>query len=165
MISNNCDIREFIPELKNKDFFEMIYLIDKEATEAERPLFHPQSEVFEGQPGHQASGSRGGFGAGAFGGTRGGPGKYSAEVGGLWDALLGEGRNWWLFASSDWHNRGNFAPYDVKTTGDFWTGEFQKDYLRVNAKYPEPQDIIDAMRSGNSFTVMGDLIDDLLNRF
>lgn len=116
---------------------------------------------FEGQPGHQASGSRGGFGDGAFGGTYGGSGYYSATVGGLWDALLGEGRNWWLFASSDWHNRGDFSPYDVKTTADFWPGEFQKDYLWVDRKDPDPQDIIDAMRSGNSFTVMGDLIDDL----
>jgi hypothetical protein len=116
---------------------------------------------FEGQPGHQASGSRGGFGGTAFGGTRGGTGKYSAEVGGLWDALLGEGRNWWLFASSDWHSRGSFSPYDVKTTGDFWPGEFQKDYLWSEKINPQPQDIIDAMRSGNSFTVMGDLIDDL----
>ena len=116
---------------------------------------------FEGQPGHQASKSRGGFGSGAFGGTRGGTGKYSAEVGGLWDALLGEGRNWWLFASSDWHNRGSFSPYDVKTTNDFWPGEFQKDYLWLEKKDPKPQDVIDALRSGNSFTVMGDLIDDL----
>ncbi|MEE4112586.1 MAG: hypothetical protein V2I40_07195, partial [Desulfobacteraceae bacterium] len=116
---------------------------------------------FEGQPGHQASGSRGGFGSGAFGGTRGGTGKYCAEVGGLWDALLGEGRNWWNFASSDWHNRGSFTPYDQKTTNDFWPGEFQKNYVWVNKANPKPQDIIDGMRSGNSFTVMGDLIDDL----
>ena len=116
---------------------------------------------FEGQPGHQASGSRGGFGSSAFGGTFGGTGYYSAQVGGLWDALLGEGRNWWLFASSDYHNRGGFSPYDVKTTSDFWPGEFQKDYLWVDRKNPGPQDIINAMRSGNSFTTMGDLIDDL----
>jgi hypothetical protein len=116
---------------------------------------------FEGQPGHQASGGRGGFGDTAFGGTRGGTGKYCAEVGGLWDAMLGEGRNWWLFASSDWHNRGGFAPYEAETTKDFWPGEFQKDYLWVGKRQPRPQNIINAMRSGNSFTVMGDLIDHL----
>lgn len=116
---------------------------------------------FEGQPGHQASGSRGGFGDTAFGGTRGGTGKYTAEVGGLWDALLGEGRNWWLFASSDWHSRGSFGPYAVATTNDFWPGEFQKDYMWVQKPNAKAQDIINAMRSGNSFTVMGDLIDDL----
>ena len=49
MISANCDIREFISELENKDFFEMIYLLDKEATEAERQLFNPKSEMSERQ--------------------------------------------------------------------------------------------------------------------
>ena len=62
---------------------------------------------FEGQPGHQATaGERGGFSSGAFGGgTFGGTGYYSATIGNMWDALLGEGRNWWLFASSDFHSR------------------------------------------------------------
>ena len=49
MISANCDIREFISELENKDFFEMIYLLDKEATEAERQLFNPKSKLCERQ--------------------------------------------------------------------------------------------------------------------
>jgi hypothetical protein len=49
MISANCDIREFISELENKDFFEMIYLLDKEATEAERQLFNPKSKLCEKQ--------------------------------------------------------------------------------------------------------------------
>ena len=30
--------------------------------------------------------------------TYGGTGVYGAQVGGVWDALLGEGRNWWFFA-------------------------------------------------------------------
>ncbi len=45
MISANCDIREIISELENKDFFEMIYLLDREATEAERQLFNPRSKL------------------------------------------------------------------------------------------------------------------------
>ena len=49
MISANCDIREFISELENKDFFEMIYLLDKEATEAERQLYNPKCEMSERQ--------------------------------------------------------------------------------------------------------------------
>ena len=49
MISENCDIREFICELENKDFFEMIYLLDKEATEVERQLFNPKSSMSERQ--------------------------------------------------------------------------------------------------------------------
>jgi hypothetical protein len=49
MISINCDIREFITGLENKDFFEMIYLLDKEATDAERQLYNPKSEMSERQ--------------------------------------------------------------------------------------------------------------------
>ena len=49
MISSNCDIREFISNLENKDFFEMIYLLDQEATEAERQLFNPKSKLSEKQ--------------------------------------------------------------------------------------------------------------------
>ncbi|CAB1066055.1 hypothetical protein D1BOALGB6SA_10854 [Olavius sp. associated proteobacterium Delta 1] len=49
MISVNCDIRELISELENKDFFEMIYLLDKEATAVERQLYNPKSEISERQ--------------------------------------------------------------------------------------------------------------------
>jgi hypothetical protein len=117
---------------------------------------------WEGEPGHQASGSRGGFGSGAFGGTKGGVGFYSATIGNMWDALLGEGRNWWYFGSSDYHNRGNFLPTDAETTNDFWPGEFQKTYIYLqNTEYPMPQDVIDGLRSGNAYVVQGDLIEEL----
>ena len=49
MISANCDIREFITGLEHKDFFEMIYLLDKEATDAERQLYNPRSRLSEKQ--------------------------------------------------------------------------------------------------------------------
>ena len=49
MISANCDIRELISDLENKDFFEMIYLLDKEATEAERQLINSKSKMCEAQ--------------------------------------------------------------------------------------------------------------------
>ena len=117
---------------------------------------------WEGEPGHQASGSRGGFGSGAFGGTYGGVGYYSATIGNMWDALLGEGRNWYYYGSSDWHNRGSFLPDAVETTNDFWPGEFQKTYMYFeNDKNPTPQDVIDALRSGNGYVVQGDLIKEL----
>jgi hypothetical protein len=117
---------------------------------------------WEGEPGHQASGNRGGFGSGAFGGTYGGVGFYSATIGNMWDALLGEGRNWWYFGSSDWHNRGSFLPTDVESTNDFWPGEFQKTYIYVeNAENPTPQHVIDAIKSGNGYVVQGDLIEEL----
>jgi hypothetical protein len=116
---------------------------------------------FESMPGHQKEYSvdpnngvktgRGGYSETAVGGgTYGGTGTYAAQVGGLWDALLGEGRNWWLFASSDFHD----------TDADFWPGEYQKTYTYV-ANKKDPQAIVDGLRSGNSFVVEGDLIDGL----
>ena len=144
---------------------------------------------FETQPGHGASDNRGeyspdrntigGVRVDSVGGTTwGGTGVYGAQVGGVWDALLGEGRNWWFFASSDWHNRGSFAPDDRRTTQDFYPGEYQRDFVMVRdndgkghdhwrgGKDKEqdqltPQEIVDGLRTGNSFAASGQLIDRL----
>lgn len=111
---------------------------------------------FEGAPGHQTSGSRG-FGTSADGGgTYGGSGWYSAKVGGLWDAMLGEGRNWWNFASSDFHNHWSTGG------SDFWPGEYQKTYAYIDTSSNIPQKaVFTALRSGASWHVEGDLIDEL----
>ncbi len=111
---------------------------------------------FEGLPGHQRSASRGGYRERAVGGgTYGGAGWYIAEVGGLWDALLGEGRNWWNFVSSDFHSLG----------GDFWPGQYAKTWTWVEDADGDGRytlaDIPGALRSGNTFAVHGDLIDRL----
>ena len=66
-------------------------------------------------PGHQASVNRGEFSptfnstvagytnAASVGNrTYGGVGIYASKIGGVWDALLGEGRGFWFFASSDY---------------------------------------------------------------
>jgi hypothetical protein len=45
MISQSCDIKEFIEAIKDKDYLEAIYLADKEATEAERMKFRPRAEA------------------------------------------------------------------------------------------------------------------------
>jgi hypothetical protein len=135
---------------------------------------------FETQPGHGASDARGeynvnrnNFGTGignvdsAGGTTWGGTGIYGAQVGGVWDALLGEGRNFWFFASSDWHNRGSFGPDDRRTTQDFYPGEYQRDYVKVEANKTNPNgvltpaEIVDGLRSGNSWAASGQLIDRL----
>ena len=106
---------------------------------------------FESMPGHQKSGGRGGYSASSDGGvTYGGCGVYAAKVGGLWDAMLSEGRRFWLFASSDCHDEG----------GDFYPGEYQKTYTYTTGK--TAQNIVDGMRSGNSWVVEGDLIDTLV---
>jgi hypothetical protein len=129
---------------------------------------------FETQPGHGASSNRGEYQVkrNNFGGvlvdsvggtTYGGTGIYGAQVGGVWDALLGEGRNFWFFASSDWHNRGSFGPDDRRSTQDFLPGEYQRDHVMVRNAGDKlrPQTIVDGLRTGNSFAASGQLIDRL----
>ncbi|HZJ66395.1 MAG TPA: hypothetical protein VFD36_22970 [Kofleriaceae bacterium] len=129
---------------------------------------------FETQPGHGASAERGeyrrnrnnigGVPTDSVGGTTyGGTGVYGGLIGGVWDALLGEGRNWWFFASSDWHNRGSFGPDDRRSTQDFFPGEYQRNYtlVRSGGNKPRPQTIVDALRTGNNFTTSGQIIDRL----
>lgn len=129
---------------------------------------------FESQPGHGAADNRGeyqvkrnnigGVLTDSVGGTTyGGTGIYAAQVGGVWDALLGEGRNWWFFASSDWHNRGQFGPDDRRSTQDFYPGEYQRTYVmaRNGADKLRPQAIVDGLRSGNAWAASGQLIDRL----
>ena len=79
----------------------------------------------------------------------------------MWDAMLSEGRRFWFFASSDWHNRGAFGPLDFETTNDFWPGEYQENYVWVEDGEDPARDIVDGLRSGNSYAVQGQLIDQL----
>jgi hypothetical protein len=135
----------------------------------------------ETQPGHGASDARGEYtirrntiGTVRFdsvgGTTFGGTGVYGAQIGGVWDALLGEGRNFWFFASSDWHNRGLFGPDDRRSSQDFYPGEYQRTYVMVHGKdggkrkeadLLTPQQIVDGLRTGNAFSASGQLIDRL----
>jgi len=129
----------------------------------------------ETQPGHGASANRGeyqvlrntfpdGSQVDSVGGTTyGGTGVYGGLVGGVWDALLGEGRNFWFFASSDWHNRGSFGPDDRRTTQDFFPGEYQRNYtlVRNGSDKLRPQTIVNGLHSGNVFATQGQLIDRL----
>ena len=109
---------------------------------------------FESMPGHQKSDDRGEYrysrpSVGSV--TYGGCGAFSAKVGGLWDALLGEGRHFWLFANSDFHS---------DLGADYWPGQYQKTHTYVADK-KNPQAIVDGLRSGNSFVAQADLIDGL----
>jgi hypothetical protein len=124
---------------------------------------------FEGAPGHQVNDFRG-LGntvtcldgvctSSDFGGTYGGVGYYTAKVGGLWDALLGEGRRWFNYANSDYH-------YHWTAGGDdFYPGEYQKTWVHAidsdgDGDY-SLNEIADGLRSGNAFFVHGDLITQL----
>ena len=129
----------------------------------------------EGAPGHQATslsrgvaepqplddgggsvdtrptGARGSYrNAGAH--TLGGFDQMTAIVGGLWDSLLGEGRRFWIVATSDSH-----VHYSEPTRrgGDFWPGEFHKTYVYARNTY---DDVLDGLRQGRVFVAAGDLI-------
>lgn len=113
-------------------------------------------------PGHFAEGGLGG-GSGSYtpgavgGGTYGMQGVYTAKVGGLWDGMLGEGRNFFVFVSSDWHSRGSFGARDPQTTADFFPGEYSKLYVPNHSDF-RSQNVVDGMRSGNSYSVNADII-------
>ncbi len=111
----------------------------------------------EGMPGHQKEPGRGGY-DNSFGSdttktamarTYGGTDYMIAKVGGLWDALLGEGRHFFTFVNSDFHN----------TDGDFWPGEYAKSYTRVKGYGYDA--LVAGLKRGDSFMVHGDLIDKL----
>jgi hypothetical protein len=111
----------------------------------------------EGIPGHEKSGNRGEFSASACGGgTYGGAGVYIAKVGGLWDNLLADGRRFFNYASSDFHNDAG---------ADFWPGEYLKTYMKVldlNDDGVFSQDeVVAGYRSGNVYSVHGDIVRDL----
>ncbi|MFC0110128.1 phosphoesterase [Kibdelosporangium aridum] len=105
---------------------------------------------FEGAPGHQAAplngGARGGYGNHP---TYGGYDQMTARVGGLWDSLLGEGRKWWITATSDSH------VHWTRGGADFWPGEYSKTYVLARQDYG---DIMDALRNGRIFVTTGDLV-------
>ncbi|MFN3615079.1 MAG: hypothetical protein ACK4WC_11040 [Rubrimonas sp.] len=84
----------------------------------------------------------------------------------VWDALLGEGRRFSIFASSDWHSRGTFGPFEPASTAHFWPGEYLKIHAYARGtdggyNLRAAREVIAGMRAGNSFSVMGDLISEL----
>jgi hypothetical protein len=114
----------------------------------------------EGAPGHQAAtldrdGSiRADRERGDYDGypSMGGFDQMTARVGGFWDSMLGEGRRWWITASSDSHIRYS------EGGKDFWPGEFSKTYVFAEKSY---DDILHGLRNGHVFVTTGDLISEL----
>lgn len=110
----------------------------------------------EGGPGHQKNRHRGGYAGRSFkyadndmgGATYGGVGVFVARVGGLWDAMLGEGRRFFVYANSDFHDDGR----------DFFPGQYQKTYIKVSGLVNE-RSVLEGLRCGRSFFVAGDLVD------
>ena len=85
-------------------------------------------------------------------GTLGGFDQMTAIVGGLWDSLLGEGRRFWIVASSDSHV--NFTETSRRGS-DFWPGQFHKTYVYARPTY---DDVLGGLRDGRIFAVAGDLV-------
>lgn len=114
----------------------------------------------EGAPGHQAlalardgtptrARERAGY---SHYPTMGGFDQMTARLGGLWDALLGEGRRWWITANSDSHI------HYTEGGADFWPGEYSKTYVYAERTY---DDILAGIRAGRMFVTTGDLVSEL----
>lgn len=106
----------------------------------------------EGAPGHQAIRSERGLYRNAAAPTFGGFDQMTAQVGGVWDTLLAEGRRFWITATSDSH-------HNLRDGGrDYDPGEYSKTYVWARR---DAGDILDGLREGRMFAVTGDLIDAL----
>ena len=104
----------------------------------------------EGAPGHQGIRSERGLYRNADAPTFGGFDQMTAQVGGIWDQMLGDGLRFWITASSDSH-------VNVRDGGrDYDPGEYSKTYAWAR---PEADDILDSLRNGRTFAVTGDLVD------
>lgn len=114
----------------------------------------------EGAPGHQASalkpdgaldpkGDRGGYSRAP---TMGGFDRMTAQLGGFWDAMLGEGRRWWITSTSDSHR------HYTDGGADFWPGEYSKTYVKAGRAY---DDVLDGLRNGRIFVTLGDLVSEV----
>lgn len=109
---------------------------------------------FEGILGNQMSNDGRGESKEVYGGADG----MLAEVGGMWDTLLGEGRRFFTFANSDFHFKVRKDPTGGSYSG-YWPGEYSRNYTWVEGN--TMKDLADGLRSGKSFAVTGDLIDAL----
>jgi hypothetical protein len=113
----------------------------------------------EGAPGHQANGLKadgspdpkaGSRGAYQRFPTLGGFDQMTARLGGFWDSMLGEGRRFWVTATSDSHR------HYTEGGNDFWPGEYSKTYVKAARTY---DDVLDGLRNGRVFVTLGDLVD------
>ena len=140
---------------------------------------------FEGFPGDQAAAARGGYGSyfDATGKTVSGPTdpNYNeaetnlartyggadamvAKVGGVWDALLGEGRPWYVYGDSEfkwWTTQYKDAGGNVvgASFDDFWPGQYDKTWTYTRGTGYDG--LVAAVTSGDSFIANGDLVNAL----
>ncbi|CAG2129003.1 S-layer protein [Cupriavidus plantarum] len=115
----------------------------------------------EGMVGNQMEPNRGGYTAAYVDANLknrvyGGVDYVVAQVGGIWDALLGDGRRFWNVADSDHH----FKVIGSNSSG-YYPGEYAKTYVWLENKYTGVKAVLEGMRSGKMFSVFGDLINAL----
>ncbi len=112
--------------------------------------------AIEGMVGNQMEPDRGGYSQTHR--TYGGTDYLVAKLGGAWDALLGEGRQMWIVANSDYHFTLSPVSGSLYSSG-YAPGEYAKTYLWKDGE--TTADLLAALRSGRMFGVFGDLIDAL----
>ena len=114
---------------------------------------------FEGMPGNQMSG--GGSCELPQQDIRAGADQVISVTGGVWDAMLSEGRRFYNFANSDFHFK---ISSNEQYASGYWPSEFSRNYTWVepgeDGKFTFA-DVVNGMRSGNSYSVNGELISDL----
>ncbi len=114
---------------------------------------------FEGMPGNQMAGE--GSCELPQDDIRAGGDEMISVTGGVWDSLLSEGRRFYNFANSDFHFK---ISSNKEYASGYWPSEFSKNYTWVekgeNGIY-DFTDVVEGMRSGNSYSVNGELITDL----
>ncbi|MDY0743666.1 S-layer protein [Paucibacter sp. R3-3] len=118
--------------------------------------------MIEGMVGNQMEPDRGGYtsdytSANLPNRVYGGVDAMVAKVGGMWDALLGEGRHIWNIADSDSH----FKIDSSSNSSGYYPGEYSKNYLWMPDTATGSAGMIDSLRAGRLFGVFGDLIDAL----
>lgn len=113
--------------------------------------------TLEGMVGNQMEPDRGGYAseyieANALSRTYGGCDAMIAKLGGVWDALLGEGRRMWSVGDSDFH----FKTAGGQFSSGYYPGEYTRNYVWVEGTGMPA--IVRGLRSGKAFSVTGDLI-------
>jgi len=118
--------------------------------------------MIEGMVGNQMEPNRGGYTSAyvaenAPNRTYGGVDAIVAQVGGTWDALLGEGRRIWNIADSDSH----FEIDAASNSSGYHPGEYSKNHVWVAEGQAGVGGLTKSLRDGRMFGVFGDLIDAL----
>lgn len=119
--------------------------------------------MIEGMVGNQMEPDRGGYTSAYIDAnlpnrTYGGVDAIVAKVGGVWDALLGEGRHIWNIADSDSH----FKIDTASNSSGYYPGEYSKNYVWMpDSNQGSATGVISSLRDGRMFGVFGDLINAL----